>query len=101
MAASQVQTVSTGVTAGVQLIPNLPAGGRTGYLHLVQISALGVATATITLYDSTNSTTNPIYEMSAVSGWSNAYDFLGGLAFKNGVYAVVAGTGGVGRITFE
>jgi hypothetical protein len=101
MPVSQVQTASSGVTAGVQLIPNLPSGGRAGYLHLAQLSAGAAANATLTVYDSVNGTTNQIYELAVPQTWSNMYDFLGGLAFKNGLYVVVAGTGATARLTWE
>lgn len=101
MAASQVQTASSGVTAGAQIIPNLPAGGRGGLLHLVQVAALGASTGTIVVYDAVNSTTNQIYELTVPTTWSDRYDFGGGLAFKNGLYIVVTGTGAVARLSWE
>jgi hypothetical protein len=101
MAGSQVQTASSGVTAGVQIIPNLPSGGRAGYLHLVQVAALGAATATITVYDSISSATNQIFELTVPTTWTDRYDFGGGLAFTKGLWIVVAGTGAVGRISWE
>src|SRR5258708_38620529 len=96
MAASQVQTASVGVTAGQQIIPNLPASGRAGYVHLIQMAALGAATATITVYDSINSATNQIFELTVPTTWTDRYDWAGSLAFKNGLYVVVAGDGAPG-----
>ena len=101
MAASQVQTASVGVTAGQQIIPNLPAAGRAGYVHLIQVAALGAATATITVYDSINSATNQIFELTVPTTWTDRYDWTGSLAFKNGLYVVVAGTGALGRVSWE
>src|SRR5258708_30619913 len=92
MAASQVQTASVGVTAGQQIIPNLPASGRAGYVHLIQMAALGAATATITVYDSINSATNQIFELTVPTTWTDRFDWAGSLAFKNGLFVVVAGT---------
>jgi len=101
MAQSQVQTASTVATAGAQMIPNLPAGGRTGYVHLIQVAALGAAAATITVYDAINTTTTPIFEIAVPAGWTDRYDFGGALAFKSGLYVAVTGTGAVGRVSFE
>ncbi len=90
-----------GVTAGQQIIPNLPAAGRAGYVHLIQVAALGAATANITVYDSINSATNQIFELTVPTTWTDRYDWTGSVAFKNGLYVVVAGTGALGRVSWE
>lgn len=96
---SAVQTVHSGVTAGAQLIPNLPAAGRGGVLRLVVITP-AAANASVLIYDSINAASGTqLANVAAQTPWSNGWDFE--TPFSKGLYAVVTGAGADVTVTFE
>jgi hypothetical protein len=102
MASSQVQNSgSIAVTTGQQILAN----PRSGYLHLVAVSAQGASTATITAYDSAQTSGAPsgtvLASILVPTTWTDRFDFGGAIQFNKGLYVVVAGTGAIGQITYE
>lgn len=94
--AGSVQTKSSAVTAGVQIMPT----ARAGYLHLCQITAAAAA-ATLVVYDNASSASGQVYEISAPVGQTIWYDWGGALQIQNGLWIVVTGTGATARLSWE
>ena len=106
MAGTQVKNSDAiAVTTGTQLTKATAGNSIPGFLHLVQVAALGAATGTITVYDSNQTTGAPsgksLLEITVPTTWTDRYDYGGSMPFYNGLYVVVAGTGAVGHVTWE
>ncbi len=96
---SAVQTAHIGVTAGAQIIPNLPAAGRAGILRLVVLTP-AAANASVIVYDNTNAASGTqLANVAAQTPWSNGWDFA--TPFTKGLYVVVVGAGADVTVTFE
>jgi hypothetical protein len=96
---SSVQTAHSGPSAGVQLIPSLPAAGRGGILHLVVVTP-AAANATVIIYDNINAASGvQLANVAAQTPWSNGWDY--DTPFSKGLYAVITGVGADVTVTFE
>jgi hypothetical protein len=86
MATIATQNLYSGVTAGAQLI------NRKGRLHNVVLTPAAAA-ATLTVYDNTSATGNPILTLQAPANGQSIIAECDGYEFNIGLWVVIAGTG--------
>lgn len=95
------QSANFSVTAGVQVIPNLPVAGRSGRLHLVWVTPTGAAAQAVITDGSTGAGTRELANVksSTAPDWSNGNDF--DVEFQKGLWIVVTGAGADVIVTWE
>lgn len=99
MATSSIERTATSASlGGAQLIP---PSARGGLLKWVMLHPGSVA-ASVTIYDNASAASGDILlnNFQAQVGWSNSTPLLN-IPFKNGLWAVVSGTGAGIQVGYE
>ena len=92
---------SIAVTAGTQLIPLNANNTSDGILLHIECTG-GSSAGTIQVYDGTSTAGILLAQVAGVpAGTTQSHYFSNGVAFVNGLFVVVSGTGSVGLVHYK